>query len=115
LCRWSAKTLPLCFAAQSATFESYRQNKLADRDVHDLAIRIWDAGALGTPEIPRLIEEWRERRHPEFTQTPKIAWRLFNAITEIINGDPFTPFWTMAAGFRQSPAWGHGAVGRRFS
>lgn len=83
----TVSTLPMRFAAQSATFEAYRQRELCDRDVHDLAIRFWDAGALGTLEIPRLIKEWREPKHEAFTQAPKTAWRLFNAATEIIKGD----------------------------
>jgi hypothetical protein len=83
----TVSTLPMRFAAQSRTFEAYRQHELADRDVHDLAIRFWDAGALGVLEIPRLIKEWREPRHEEFAHAPKTAWRLFNGVTEIIKGD----------------------------
>jgi hypothetical protein len=83
----TVSTLPVRFAAQAATFEAYRNKELGDRDVHDLAIRFWDAGALGTLEIPRLIKEWREPKHAVFAQTPKTAWRLFNAATEVIKGD----------------------------
>lgn len=83
----TVSTLPARFAAQSSTFEAYRRQDLTDRDAHDLAIRFWDAGALGVLEIPRLIKEWREPRHTEFVQAPKTAWRLFNAVTEVIKGD----------------------------
>jgi hypothetical protein len=83
----TVSTLPTRFAAQSATFEAYRKRELADSEVHDLAIRFWDAGALGTLEIPRLIKEWREPKHEAFAQAPRTAWRLFNAATEIIKGD----------------------------
>jgi hypothetical protein len=79
--------LPTRFAAQSTTFEAYRQRGLSEKDAHDLAIRFWDAGALGALEISRLIKEWREPRHPEFAQAPKTAWRFFNAATEVIKGD----------------------------
>jgi hypothetical protein len=82
----TVSTLPMRFAAQSTTFEAYKRRELGDVDVHDLAIRLWDAGALGALEIPRLIKEWREPRHPEFAGT-KSAWRLFNAATEVIKGD----------------------------
>ena len=75
------------FARQSATFEGYKRRELSDKDVHDLAIRFWDAGALGALEIPRLIKEWREPRHPEFVQMGKTAWHLFNSVTETIKGD----------------------------
>ena len=83
----TVSSLPVRFAAQSTAFEAYRRHELADRDVHDLAIRFWDAGALGTLEIPRLVQEWREPKHAEFAQGPKTAWRLFNAATEVIKGD----------------------------
>jgi len=83
----TVSTLPARFAAQSATFEALKQRELRDAEVHDLAIRFFDAGALGVLEIPRVIKEWREPRHQEFAETPKTAWRLFNAATEIIKGD----------------------------
>lgn len=80
-------SLPERFAAQSETFERYRQTALSDHDVHDLVVRLWDAGALNVSDIPRVIREWREPRHPEFVQCGKTAWRLFNAATETIKGD----------------------------
>jgi hypothetical protein len=73
--------LPARFAAQSETFESMKRQELDDKDAHDLAIRFYDAGAIGVLEIPRLIKEWREPRHEEFRDAPKSAWRLFNAAT----------------------------------
>jgi hypothetical protein len=82
----TVSTLPMRFAAQSVTFETYRRREMGDKEAHDIAIRLWDAGALGALEIPRFIKEWREPRHAEFTQT-KNAWRLFNAATEVIKGD----------------------------
>ncbi len=79
--------LPMRFAAQSVTFETYKRWELSDKDANDLAIRLWDAGALGLLDIPKFIKEWREPRHPEFVQTGKSAWRAFNTATEIIKGD----------------------------
>jgi hypothetical protein len=79
-------TLPTRFTAQSVTFETYKRREVKDPEMHDLAVRLWDSGALGALEIPRLIREWREPRHPEFART-KNAWRLFNAATEVIKGD----------------------------
>src|SRR5262249_37773342 len=83
----TVSTLPMRFAAQSVTFETYKLRELSDKDAHDLAIQFWDAGALGTLEIPKVIKEWREPKHPEFANSPKTAWRLFNAGTEVIKGD----------------------------
>jgi hypothetical protein len=82
----TVSTLPMRFAAQSVTFETYKRREVGDKEAHDIAIRLWDAGALGALEIPRFIKEWREPRHAEFAQT-KSAWRLFNAATEVIKGD----------------------------
>jgi hypothetical protein len=82
----TVSTLPMRFTAQSAAFETYKLREFGDMEAHDIAIRLWDAGALGALEIPRLIKEWREPRHPEFART-KNAWRLFNAATEVIKGD----------------------------
>jgi len=80
-------TLPVRFAAQSVTFETYKRRELSDKDVHDLVVRLWEADAIGLLEIPKLIEEWRAPRHPEFAQAGKTAWRLFNAATETVKGD----------------------------
>jgi hypothetical protein len=82
----TVSTLPIRFTAQSAAFETYKRREFGDMEAHDIAIRLWDAGALGALEIPRLIKEWREPRHQEFART-KNAWRLFNAATEVIKGD----------------------------
>ena len=79
--------LPMRFGRQSAVFESYRKRELDDKDAHDLVVRFWDEGAIGLLDIPKLIKEWRDPRHPEFSQTGRPAWRLFNAATETIKGD----------------------------
>ena len=83
----TVSSLPIRYAKQSATFESYKRRELADKEVHDLAIRFWDAGALNVLEIPRFIKEWRAPRHLEFVQAGKTAWRAFNTATEVIKGD----------------------------
>src|SRR5438552_18644468 len=83
----TVSTLPMRFARQSATFEGYKRRELSDKDVHDLVIRFWDAGALGALEIPRLIKEWREPGHPGVVHMGKTAWHLFNSVTETNKGD----------------------------
>ena len=50
-------------------------------------IRFYDERAVNVTDIPALLREWREPRHPEFAQGGKTAWRLFNAVTETIKGD----------------------------
>lgn len=79
--------LPVQFAAQSRTFEVYRQTPLSDQQAHDLVIQFYDKGAVNLMDIPGVLREWRAPRHPEFVEAGKTAWRLFNAATETIKGD----------------------------
>jgi hypothetical protein len=79
--------LPTLFAAQSKTFELYRQCGLNDPQVHDLVIRLFDRGVLNASDIVPVLREWRAPRHPHFAEGTKSAWRLFNAATETIKGD----------------------------
>ena len=79
--------LPTQFASQSKVFELYRETKVSDEQAHDLVIRFYDQHAVNLTDIPDLLREWREPRHPEFTEHGKTAWRLFNAATETIKGD----------------------------
>jgi Domain of unknown function (DUF932) len=80
-------TLPVKFAAQSRTFEAYRETPLTDREAHDLVIQFYDKGAVNITDVPGVLREWRTPRHPEFLEAGKTAWRLFNAATETIKGD----------------------------
>jgi len=79
--------LPVLFAEQSKTFETYRGAELSDSQAHDLVIRLYDRDALNASDIVPVLREWREPRHPQFAEGGKTAWRLFNAATEIIKGD----------------------------
>lgn len=79
--------LPVQFAAQSRTFERYQTAEISDRQAHDLVIRCYDEHAVNLTDIPAVLREWREPRHPEFAQAGRTAWRLFNAVTETIKGD----------------------------
>jgi hypothetical protein len=79
--------LPILFAAQSQTFEAYRNTALTDKEANDAVIRCYDAGALNVTDIPKTLREWREPQHQEMVEGGKTAWRLFNAVTEAIKGD----------------------------
>ena len=79
--------LPGQFARQSAVFDRYRKAELCDTQAHDLIIRMYDAKAVNVTDIPSLLKEWREPRHPEFANGGKTVWRLFNAATETVKGD----------------------------
>jgi len=60
----------------------YKTTELSDRDVNDFVVRSLDVGAATLMQLPAIIKEWREPRHPEFAQN-RSAWRLFNAFSEI--------------------------------
>lgn len=79
--------LPAQFAAQARIFDRYRSAEISDSQAHDLVIRLYDQHAVNVTDIPAVLREWREPRHPEFAQAGKTAWRLFNAVTETIKGD----------------------------
>lgn len=79
--------LPAEFAAQSRVFDSYRSAEISDHQAHDLVIRFYDQRGVNLTDIPAVLREWREPRHPEFAEAGKTAWRLFNAVTETIKGD----------------------------
>jgi hypothetical protein len=79
--------LPIRFAGQSQTFDLYRATELSDATAHDLVIQLYDERAVNLTDIPSVLREWREPRHPEFATAGKTAWRLFNAATETIKGD----------------------------
>ena len=53
---------------------------------HDLVIRALDSRVLPVTNIPGVLREWREPRHPEFCEGGRTAWRLFNAFTESLKG-----------------------------
>ena len=79
--------LPALFAAQSKSFDAYRETELSDRQAHDIVIRLHDGGGLNASDIIPTLREWRTPRHQQFTDAGKSAWRLFNAATETIKGD----------------------------
>src|SRR5581483_38319 len=55
----TVSSLPSRFAAQAKAFEAMKQRELSDRDAHDLTIQLFDVGAIGVLEIPKVIKEWR--------------------------------------------------------
>jgi len=65
--------------------ECYKNREISPIDLHDLTIRALDVGALTTINVPRVLKEFRDPRHPEFTQSPNV-WRFFNACTEVGKG-----------------------------
>ena len=64
----------------------YRETEITDERAHDLIIRSVDAEALPPSAIPRVLKEYREPWHEEFT--PRTAWSLHNAFTEVMKAKP---------------------------
>ena len=70
---------------QDQRIEAYKNCRLKDRDAHDLVIRALDVGAVNVTQIPAVLDEWREPRHPEFRN--RNVWSLFNGFTDALKGN----------------------------
>ena len=68
---------------QEVRFLTYKQSEVSDTEAHDLVIQALDAQVIPSTKIPFVLQEWRDPRHEEFRQG-KTAWRLFNAVTEVL-------------------------------
>tara|TARA_B100001093_G_scaffold137106_1_gene129631 strand:- start:456 stop:773 length:318 start_codon:yes stop_codon:yes gene_type:complete len=64
----------------------YRETEISNERAHDLIIRSVDAEALPPSAIPKVLREWRQSWHEEFT--PRTAWSLHNAFTEVMKAKP---------------------------
>lgn len=67
--------------SQDRRIACYKETELSDADVHDLVIRSVDARVMANSYIPKVLDEWRNPRHPEFED--RTAWSLFNGYTEV--------------------------------
>jgi hypothetical protein len=61
--------------------DAYRARSVSDSAAHDLIVRAIDCRAITATQLPKVVEEWRKPRFPDFE--PRTAWSLFNAFTEI--------------------------------
>lgn len=62
----------------------YRDRRVTNPQAHDLVIKATDCGAITPSQIPGVLQEWRTPSHEDFT--PRNAWSLFNAATEVMKG-----------------------------
>ena len=60
--------------------------ELPPAHAHHLMVEAIRANVLPASRLPKVIEVWDEPRHEEFT--PRTAWSLFNAFTEVQKGAP---------------------------
>ena len=61
-------------------------HELPPMQAHHLMVEAIRANVLPASRLPRVIEAWEEPKHEEFT--PRTAWSLFNAFTEVQKGTP---------------------------
>ena len=73
---------------QDQRIDAYKNYNLTDRHAHDLVIQSLDRGACTSTQIPKILKEWREPTYEEFS--PRNAWSLFNAFTEVHKGNSLT-------------------------
>ncbi len=66
----------------------YKEAELTEIAVHDLLIRSLDSRVVPVTKLPSVLAQWRKPAHDEFS--PRTAWSLFNAYTEVLKGtSPF--------------------------
>ncbi len=70
--------------SQDNRIEAYKRTELTHSQVNDLLIQALDARVIASSKISKVLAEWREPRHPEFSKDGLTAWRLHNAFTEIL-------------------------------
>ncbi len=71
---------------QDQRIAKYKATKLSHMRAHHIIVKALEARVIPATAIPKVVEEWRRPRHPEFTEGGRTAWRLFNAVTEAIKG-----------------------------
>ena len=62
----------------------YRGREIGNAEAHDLIVRALDARAITTTMVPKVLEQWRAPKHPEFKD--RNLWSLYNAFTETLKG-----------------------------
>jgi hypothetical protein len=72
--------------AERQRITRYKHQPISDLLAHDTVIHAVDEGVIAPSRIPKVLKEWRNPSHEEFTRRGKTAWRLFNAFTESWKG-----------------------------
>ncbi len=62
----------------------YQKREMGNAEAHDLIVRALDARAITTTMVPKVLEQWRAPKHPEFNG--RNLWSLYNAFTETLKG-----------------------------
>jgi hypothetical protein len=67
---------------QDRRFTYYQDTDINNSQFHDLAVLAIDAGIVTANKLPRVLNEWRVPRYPEFRD--RNAWSGFNAFTQTL-------------------------------
>jgi hypothetical protein len=70
--------------SQDRRISAYRETEINDVMVHDVLVRALDRNIIPARELPRVRDEWRKARHPEFEA--RNLWSAFNAFTQVMKG-----------------------------
>lgn len=74
------------FNSQAERYDNYQQCGLTDSDAHRILGQSIERGAISPSKSGQVLKEYRAPRHDEFS--PRTAWSLFNAYTEILKTTP---------------------------
>lgn len=70
--------------SQDRRIAAYRETEIGDVMMHDILVRSLDRNIIPARELPRVRDEWRKARHPEFED--RTLWSAFNAFTQVMKG-----------------------------
>lgn len=73
-------------ALQTRRFEAYKERELAAFEAEYMMVEMMRSGIINGHRMPKLVEQWDNPDHLEFTNTGHSAWRMFNAATEALKG-----------------------------
>jgi hypothetical protein len=69
---------------QEQRIAHYKATKMRHAKAHDVLVKALDEDVIVASKLPRVLKEWREPRHNEFTTDGFTFWRLHNAFTEVM-------------------------------
>ena len=73
--------------SQNDRIEAYKDTELSKADAAYLLMDALQQDVINTRQILPAFAEWKTPRHEEFAER-KNVWRLFNAVTQVIQPEP---------------------------
>ncbi len=71
---------------QQRAFNRYRATLLSPERADHAILEMFRAGVLNMQRIPEVLREWETPSFEELEASGPTAWRLFNAVTFVLNG-----------------------------